>query len=90
MSVRTWTATAIRDGGTFRWFVGLSVKLGAEIAAAAAFGWVTARFVLWQFPVDAVRGYVGAGTSDAVWLAISAALFWRFTLCKFTEQLVSD
>lgn len=90
MGVRTWTARAIREGNSFVWFVGLAIKATAEILAAVAFGWITTKLILWQFPVGAIRNHVGTSTFSAVWLMTAAGFFWKFTLCRFTEALTTN
>lgn len=88
MGLRTWTAEAIQNGGTVWWFVGLSIKLLFEAGVALFFGVIAAGVVVLLFPTEAISNYTEVSGFRAIWLAFSAALFWKFTLCKFTSPLL--
>jgi hypothetical protein len=90
MKLREWVTDAIREGGTIKWTIGLLIKLIFEGVAAICLGFLLAKIVLTIFPASQVRLYLKVKTFSAVWATCTVSLFWKFTLCTYTQSLQSS
>lgn len=86
MTVRTWVARAISEGGSIKWIVGIAIKLIFEVFAGALLGILTAILLRIVAPLDTIQLIVGVDTWIAAWIVISLGIITKYVHCTFDSE----